>query len=172
MFPYSELKNTFQESVGLSVANGISKVYVGSPTSPLPYLAGEPVFIYRRYDGKGGQPGYRSCITSYCVVSNLTVVKEKNIAKMTFDEFAQVVRNKTVYDINELREKFDKEKSLVVVDMLYYGYFGAGNNVNWVWLKDNGLWPEGYPTTARLTRDEFEKIMREGRINVQNVIIN
>jgi hypothetical protein len=30
LFPYSELKNTIQESVGISAANGMSKVYVGA----------------------------------------------------------------------------------------------------------------------------------------------
>jgi len=56
--------------------------------------------------------------------------------------------------------------------MLYYGFFGAGNNVNWVWLKNNGYWPDGYPTTARLTPEQFKAILREGNVDVPNVIIN
>ena len=49
---YSELKYTLQESVGLSVENGLSKIYVGKASS-VPYEIGQPVFIYRKHTGDG-----------------------------------------------------------------------------------------------------------------------
>ena len=58
--------------------------------------------------------------------------------------------------------------------MLYYGYFGAGNNVNMNWLDNNGCWAnEGqYPTDVHLNENQFRKILVEGKVNVSNVIID
>ena len=172
LFPYSELKNTLQESVALSVANGLSKVYIGSPTSPVPFRRGEPILIYRRYTGTDGGRGFKSCITSFCVVTDVIVAKENWKPQIPIDEVLARVRNKTVFSEQEIRTRFKDKGSLVVVEMLYYGYFGAGNNVNWMWLKDHGLWPEGYPTTARLSREEFATILREGEVDVSTVIVD
>jgi GNAT superfamily N-acetyltransferase len=172
LFPYSELKNTLQEQVALSVANGMTKVYIGSPTSQLPYRIGEPILVYRKYNGTTGSKGHKSCITSYCVVTKVLVVKENNSCKMTVDDLLQLINNKSVFDENEIRAKYSNERTLVAVEMLYYGFFGAGNNVNWSWLSGNGYWPNSYPTTARLTPEQFKEILLEGNVDVQNVIIN
>ena len=171
LFPYSELKNTLQEQVALSVANGLSKVYVGSPTSSFPYLAGEPILIYRKYTGES-QRGYKSCITSYCVVTDVIVAKENNKYEMSVVELLKRIGNKSVFSKDEISTRYNNERNLVVVEMLYCGFFGAGNNVNWVWLKDNNYWPPRYPTTARLTPGQFKAILKEGHVDVSNVIIN
>lgn len=171
LFPYSEVRNTLQDQVGLAVANGLTKVYIGSPTSRLPYRIGEPILVYRKFNG-AGQKGYRSCITSYCIVTDVIVAKENNSYNMSLDDLIRRINNKSVYDENEIRAKYNNERNLVVVEMLYSGFFGAGNNVNWVWLKNKGLWPDGYPTTARLTPEQLDVILREGNIDVSNVIIN
>jgi hypothetical protein len=172
LFPYSELSRTLQEQVALSVANGLSKIYIGSPTSIPPYSIGEPILVYRRYTGDAGSKGYKSCITSYCVVTNLVVAKENNRYNMSIEDLLQRIGNKSVFDDNEIREKYNNGRTLAVVEMLYYGFFGAGNNVNWVWLKNNGYWPNGYPTDARLTKEQFIAILQEGNVNVPNVIID
>ncbi|AWW25975.1 hypothetical protein [Acetobacterium sp. KB-1] len=171
LFPYSELKNTLQEQVGLAVANGLTKIYIGSPTSRLPYRVGEPILIYRKYTGSGPK-GYKSCVTSYAIVSDVIVVKENYRFNIKLEELLNRINNKSVFDENEIRVKYNNERNLVVVEMLYYGFFGAGNNVNWMWLKNNGLWPDSYPTTARLTPEQLDVILREGEIDVSNVIIN
>lgn len=89
------------------------------------------------------------------------------------EQFLRMVGNKSVYNEYELKEKYDTWKSLTLIELLYYGYFGEGNNVNWVWLKNHGCWPDGvHPMNFRYTRDQFEKILREGKVNVGNVIIN
>jgi GNAT superfamily N-acetyltransferase len=171
LFPYSELRNTLQEQVGLAVANGLTKIYIGSPTSRLPYRVGEPVFVYRKYTGPGPK-GYKSCITSYCIVTEVIVAKENNSYNISLEDLLHRINNKSVFDENEIRVKYNNERNLVVVEMLYYGFFGAGNNVNWVWLKNNDLWPDSYPTTARLTPEQLDVILREGDIDVSNVIID
>lgn len=172
LFPYSELSNTLQEQVALSVANGISKIYIGSPTNIPPYQIGEPILVYRRYTGTSGSKGYKSCITSYCVVTGLIVAKENNRYNMSLEDLLRCISNKSVFDENEIRAKYNNERTLIIVEMLYYGFFGAGNNVNWVWLKNNGFWGDGYPTSIRLSQAQFKAILEEGHVDVQNVIIN
>lgn len=171
LFPYSELRNTLQEQVGLAVANGLTKIYIGSPTSRLPYRIGEPILVYRKYTGPGTK-GFKSCITSYCIVTDVIVAKENNSYNISIEDLLNRINNKSVFDENEISVKYNNERNLVVVEMLYYGFFGAGNNVNWVWLKNNGLWPDSYPTTARLTVGQLDVILREGDIDVSNVIID
>ncbi|MFZ3130174.1 MAG: hypothetical protein WA125_03490 [Desulfosporosinus sp.] len=131
LFPYSELSRTLQEKVALSVANGISKIYVGSQYSKPHYRVGEPIFIYRRHTKQDGQkPRYKSCITSFCVVTDVIMVKTNNRCFMTFAELCNRIGNKSVYDQSELQAKYQNDRNLVVIEMLYYGYFGVGHNLN------------------------------------------
>lgn len=172
LFPYSELSNTLQSKVALSVANGISKTYIGTPTSIPPYRVGEPIFVYRKYTGSTGSKGYKSCITSFCVVTGVIVAKENNTYRMTFENLIKRISNKSVFDEQEIYAKYNNERSLVVIEMLYYGFFGSGNNVNWVWLKNNGFWGDGYPTSQRLSHEQFAAILKEGNIDVSNIVID
>ena len=64
------------------------------------------------------------------------------------------------------------KKSLVIIELVYYGFFGVGNNINWVWLKTHGCWGEGYPTSQKLSHEQFDKILKEGNIDASNVIID
>lgn len=171
MFAASELANTLQERVDISVANGLKKVYLGSPIS-LGFRVGEPVFIYRKYTGNQGRPGHKSCITTYCIVTRIEKVKSAGRALMTYEQFRHMVGNKSVYDDMELQTKYNTLANLTLIELLYYGYFGAGNNVNWAWLKDNGCWSGTHPMNFRYTREQFDRIMQRGNVDVQNVIIN
>lgn len=170
MFAYSELANTLQECVDISVANGLKKVYIGSPPS-LGFTVGDPVLIYRRYTGKTG-PGYKSVITSYCVVTRVEKVKENRKELYSCDQFLKMVGNKSVFKADELKRKYYESRSLTLIELLYYGYFGAGNNVNWMWLKDNDCWPGNHPLQLQYTKSHFVKILQEGKVDVDNVIID
>lgn len=171
MFASSELANTLQERVDISVANGLKKVYLGSPYS-LAFKVGDPIFIYRKYTGNQGRPGHKSCITSYCIVTKIIKVKEDSRELISYDEYRRIIGNKSVYDDFELKTKYDTLQSLTLIEMLYCGYFGAGNNVNWMWLKNNNCWPGTHPMNFRYTREQFDKIMKEGKVDVSNVIID
>jgi hypothetical protein len=174
LFPYSELSRTLQDSVGMSAANGMSKVYVGSQQSPH-YQPGEPVLIYRRHSKKDGQkPRYKSCLTSFCVISNVLIAKKNSISLISFDDLLRQIGNKSVFDESDLLTKYNAERNLVVIEMLYYGYFGGGNNVNMDWLDRNGHWAgqNEYPANVQLSPDQFTAILTEGKVDVQNVIIN
>ncbi len=174
LFPYSELKNTLQENVALAVANGLTKIYVGAQFTMPHYKAGEPVLIYRRHTGDGVKR-YKSCITSFCLVSEVIMVKTNNRAHLSFDELLARIGNKSVFDEQALKTKFDNERNMVVIEMLYYGYFGEGNNVNMDWLDKNGYWSNDgsvYPTSIQLSPDQFKRILLEGNVDVSNVIID
>ncbi len=172
LFPYSELSRTLQEQIALSASNGICKVYIGSPANIPAYRIGEPVLVYRKYTGTAGQKGYKSCITSYCVVTDMIIAKLNGSEKISYYDLIKRIGNKSVFNESEVHKKYYSEKNLVIIEMLYYGFFGAGNNVNWMWLKRNGHWGDGYPTSMRLTPEQFKEILKEGRIDVSNVIIH
>ena len=174
LFPYSELKNTLQERVALAVANGLTKIYVGAQFTPPHYKPGEPVLIYRKHTGDGVKR-YKSCITSFCIISEVIMVKTNNRVHLSFDELLTRIGNKSVFDERALRTKFDNERNMVVIEMLYYGYFGEGNNVNMDWLDKNGYWSNDgnvYPTSIQLNPDQFKRILQEGNVDVSNVIVN
>jgi hypothetical protein len=158
----------------MSAANGMSKVYVGSQQSPH-YQPGEPVLIYRRHSKNDGQkPRYKSCVTSFCVITNVLIVKRNNRTLITFDDLMKQIGNKSVFDENDLQTKYNAERNMVVIEMLYYGYFGEGNNVNMDWLDRNGHWAgqKDYPANVQLSPDQFKAILAEGKVDVQNVIVN
>lgn len=121
LFPYSELKGTIQDSVGISAANGMSKVYVGAQYAPH-YNTGEPVFIYRIHKKNDGQrPRYKSCVTSVCVVTNIITVKTNSKPLISFDELLERIGNKSVFDENEMRAKYNSDRNLIVGSVnLYY----------------------------------------------------
>lgn len=174
MFAYSELANTMslQNQLGSSVSNGLSKIYVGK-ASQIKHKIGEPILVYRKYTQGTGKK-YRSCITSYCIVTDVIQVKSNNKCLMSFEKLKCRIGNKSIFDEAELFRQYNKFSNLIIVEMLYYGYFGAGNNVNMDWLDKNGYWTikNQYPTDIQLTEKQFRKILTEGKINVSNVIIN
>ena len=147
LFPYSELKNvTTQEMAETDAANGITKIYIGSPRN-VHIRRNEPILVYRKHTQKDGQkPFYKSTITSFCVATDVITVKHNGRELMTCNEFLARIGNKSVFEEKRLREKFSNEPFLTLIEMLYNGYFGAGNNVNCAWLTNNGYWGHDYPT--------------------------
>ena len=93
---------------------------------------------------------------------------------MSFDELKAHIGNKSVFNEHELYRQYTNFRNVIVVEMLYVGYFGSGNNVNMDWLDRNGYWAvqNQYPTEVRLTPDQFKAILAEGNVNVSNVVIH
>lgn len=171
MFAYSELANTLQSKVDMSVANGLMKVYLSSARE-VAFKPTTPILIYRKYTGTAGKAGYKSCITSYCIVTQIVQVKSRGKYFISYEEYRKLIGNKSVFDENELKEKYDTLTDIMLIEILYLGYFGAGNNVNWAWLKNNGYWPNTYPMSILYSKEQFCKILQEGNVDVENVIIN
>ncbi|MGL4948200.1 MAG: hypothetical protein ACRC42_02320 [Mycoplasma sp.] len=115
--------------------------------------------------------GFKSVITSFCTISNITKVKENSKSIIDFEQFVSCVGNKSVYTENELRDIYNKERNIYAIELLYNNFFGAGNNVNWIWLNNNGLF-KYHPYKIKYNNEEFKKILKEGKINVQNFIID
>jgi hypothetical protein len=171
MFAFSDLAHTLQERVNISVANGLKKVYIGQPYS-VAFGAGDPVLIYRKYTGKAGKAAYKSVVTSYCIATRVEKIKARGQQLVPYSDFLHMVGNKSVFSPEELRTQYETMTNMTLIDLLYCGYFGAGNNVNWKWLKDNNCWLETHPMNFKYTREQFEKILREGNVDVNNIIID
>ena len=171
LFPYSELKRNNLPQKILDVSNGLSKIYIGSPTSKLGFHAGDPVFIYRKYTGSLPK-GYNSCVTSFCMVKDITWIKKNGKSNLGFTEYLNIIGNKSIYNPGQLKKMYEQSVSLVIIELVYYGFFGGGNNINWVWLKENGCWANNYPTSQKLSHEQFTKILKKGKIDVNNIIIN
>lgn len=174
MFAYSELANnaSLQTKISNSVSNGLCKVYIGQAPRPNHHI-GEPVLVYRKYT-QGNGKRYRSCVTSFCVVTDVIHAKSNNRFLMTFEDLKQRIGNKSVFNEGELYKQYMNFKHVTIVEMLYYGYFGSGNNVNMDWLDKNGFWAKQnqYPTEVRLSPDQFKSILTKGNVHVSNVIIH
>lgn len=52
LFPFSELMRNKKEIEEITEGNGITKIYIGTPWTTMSYEAGEPVLIYRIFEGE------------------------------------------------------------------------------------------------------------------------
>ncbi len=171
LFPYSELKNTEQESQEIAAANGITKVYLATPSSSINYQIGDPVLIYRRYTGTQGKPGFKSVVTSFCTIVEVIEVKRYGKANISLNEFISQVGNKSVYNEHELHELYHNSKNLFSLVMTYNGFLGSGKNINYMTLKNAGYF-DAYPYQVKLDRKQFENILEIGGKDVRNIVIN
>lgn len=169
LFPYSELKNTPQEMLQMDAANGITKVYIGEQWDTH-YKVGEPIFIYRKHTG-GGMPRYKSCLTSFCVVTESVAVKRNGKPLMTFESFCEAAGNRTIFSVDELRRRYNDNRNITAIKMLYCGYFGAGHNINMDWLDQNGLWSRGeneYPAQIQLSPQQCQTIWQAAKVDLDD----
>ncbi len=56
-----------------------------------------------------------------------------------------------------LEEQYHTNKNLVVVEMVYNGFFGKGNNITYKELNEKGFFND-YPYKVKLTREQFKFI--------------
>lgn len=94
---------------------------------------------------------------------------------MTFEQLRESIGNKSVFNQNDLWKKYQNDKNLTVIQLLYYGYFGSGNNVNMDWLSNNGLWSTSkdvYPANIELTPQQCSDIWKQGNIDISNIILD
>ena len=170
LFPYSELMGNEQNIVTTPAGNGITKVFIATPFTSLHFKEGMPVLIYRKHTGVG-QKKYKSVVTSYCTISKVDIIKDGGVIKISMDDFVKQVGNKSIYSNDELQNIYNTKRTVVVIELVYNGYFGKGHNVTFNELKVNGLFEE-YPYNVVYSQEEFKKILEMGDIDVQNTIIN
>jgi hypothetical protein len=170
LFPYSELAGNNQEIFETTAGNGITKVFLAAPYTPITYRVGMPIFIYRIHTGDG-KKAYKSVVTSYCTISKVDTIKRFGLPKIPLDEYLHMVGNKSVYTSQELTEQYHHKNNLIAIEMVYNGYFGKGHNVIYKDLKENGLF-KVYPYNIVYNQNEFVKILEMGDVDVQNTIID
>lgn len=170
LFPYSELKGNSHEIEEETAGNGVTKVYIGTPYTTLHYTVGEPVSIYRIFQGMG-QKTYKSVITSYCTLTKINVIKEKGDCRVSLGDYIKLAGNKTIFNHDELSRIYYGNDNVLMLEMVYNGYFGKGHNVTHKELNDNGLFP-AHPYNINYSKEDFKKILEMGDVNVQNVIID
>jgi len=171
LFPYSELKGNNKDIEEETAGNGITKVYIGSPYTVMHYIVGEPVFIYRIHTGNE-QKTYKSAITSFCTITKIDIIKDNGKPIFSLNDFIKNAGNKTVFTKEELSKIYNgKRGNLVMLEMVYNGFFGKGKNIIHKLLSDNGLFQK-HPYEIELTKNQFIQILNMGGVDVQNIIIN
>ncbi|MGI1691675.1 hypothetical protein [Thermoanaerobacter uzonensis] len=78
---------------------------------------------------------------------------------------------KPVYSPEELEQFFYEKKNIVLIEMVYNGFFGKGKNITFKELKEKGLF-NGYPYNVVLSREQFISILEMGGKDVSNIIID
>jgi L-amino acid N-acyltransferase YncA len=170
LFPYSELRGNNREIEEETAGNGITKVYIGSPYSAMHYEVGEPVAIYRIYEGETGKT-YKSAVTSFCTITKIDIIKNGGRATMSVSNFVKNAGNKTVFSAEELTKIYNGKSNVVMLEIVYNGFFGKGHNVIHKTLNEQGLFTT-YPYSIEYSKDQFIKILGMGDVDVQNVIID
>jgi len=170
LFPYSELKGNKRVIEEETAGNGIAKVYIGSPYSVMHYSLGEPVLIYRKSEQEKGKT-YKSVVTSFCTITKIEKIKDNGRQIVDSSEFIRIAGNKTIFTPEELMRIYHNNKNVVLLEMVYNGYFGKGHNVNHKELKEQGLF-SSHPYQIVYNREQFEAVLRMGDKDVQNIIID
>lgn len=145
------------------------KVYIGTPYTAMHYEINEPVGIYRIYEGDIGKT-YKSAVTSYCTITKMDVIKNNGRATMNRADFISSAGNKTVFTPDKLAAIY-AQNSVVMLELVYNGFFGKGHNVIHRDLKEQGLFTT-YPYQINYNKEQFIKILEMGDVDVQNVIID
>lgn len=170
LFPYSEVARNSLEVEEIAAGNGITKVFIGFPFSTLKYQIGKPILVYRIHTGDLNKK-YASCVTSFCTITKVLWVKYGGLVHMTFESFREAAGNKAVFSDSELKDMYDSKKNIVIVELVYNGYFGKGCNVINNWLREHNLFAE-HPYSIVYSENEFNLILEEASVDVQNAIID
>lgn len=167
LFPYSNLANTEQNRLDIASANGITKMYISQGYN-LNFHKNDILLIYRKSSFR--PKAYNSCITSFCVVDEVKEFIKDYIQIEDLESYINYIGNKSFFNLEALVNQYNTYRNLSVIKMLYYGYFGEGNNIAYINLKGNGLWQDVYPTEIRLTMDQFIFILKQANIDPSKII--
>ena len=167
LFPYSELKGV-KEVEEDTAKNGIKKVFIAAPSSEVAYRNNEPVFMYRKHTGPG-QRTYKSVITSFCTITNIMEIKSNGNNVVPFEDFVSHAGNKTVYEEDELHNLYTNKRNILLIEMVYNGFFGRGHNVTHRALDEANLFRD-YPYNIIYTEKEFRAILNMGGVNEHDII--
>lgn len=103
----------------------------------------------------------------YVTIVDVKYIKRDGNANYTFEQFKEICGNKTIFTERELSVAYQSD-NVVCLQMVYNGYFGKGNNVNYNKLKSMGCF-ETYPYQITYSHEQFEAILREGHVDIRNI---
>ena len=158
IFPYSELKNTKQDTEEFAAANGMTKTYICFPVNTPCYSPGMPIMIYRKSSDEYNR-GFKSVVTSYGTIVRSEPIKQNWSYLKSFEEYVKIVGNKSVFTHSEIKNFYEKMKNLYVLELVYNHAFGKGCNVNYNTLNDNGIWKNCHPYQAVYSMNDFRAIL-------------
>lgn len=170
LFPYSELLANSLAVEEIVAGNGVTKIFIGFPSRKIAYSEGKPILVYRIHTGNRKKT-FASCVTSICTIQKIIWVKQGELYKLSLEDFKKIIGNKAVFPDNKIDDFYKMKSNIVVIEMLYNGFFGKGHNVTHHWLNTNGLFKD-YPYNITYSEDEVLKILSEASVNVQNVIVD
>jgi L-amino acid N-acyltransferase YncA len=164
LLPDSILRNEPAEIVeDVSHSNTIHKVYI-SGLALQRMSPGDPLIFYRTSD-RPGQARFRSVVTSVCVVEE--VRQRRDFANIS--AYLAYTKPRSVFNENELREKWISGKRLAVAKITYNAAFTR--RITRGQLLDEGLIPEDRRTDfLELSRQQFDRIIEMGEVNARLVI--
>ena len=168
LFPFSNKISKTHEIEESTAGNGVTKVYIGTPYTTTHYTRGQLVGVYRIYTGNGPK-GNKSAVTSYCTITKTKIIKKNGITLNPLEDYLKEAGNKTVFSKEELINIYRNSQNVVMIEMVYNGFFEQGNNVTYWQLKDNGLF-EKHPYNINYTLDEMKEILKLGKADVENII--
>lgn len=170
LFPYSELAGQATASSVISAGNGVSKVYLANPGGDFAISPSNPIVVYRKFTGSGPKT-FKSAATSFCLVTGVRRFRRGGRNLESVEDLLSFVRNRSVFTEDEIRDWYEDSRNLTVIEMLYLGYFGAGNNVTNRTLVEAGLFPT-YPYAIRYSPAEFRQVLRLGRFNDDRLVVD
>lgn len=170
LFPYFEAQNGAKYDLDLAISNGVSKVYIATPGSAMSYKENEPVFIYRKFNGRS--TGGKSAITSYCTITKIYYIKTNNKYLKTKDEYLEIIRNKSVYNPDELECIYKTKRNVVILELVYNGYLDKSNKIDEIYLKDNNFMSDKHLYKTILNKNQFTNLLKVGGENAKDIIID
>ena len=156
IFPYSELKNTKQDTEEFAAANGMTKTYIGFSYSIPAYSPGMPIMIYRMSDEN---KTFKSVVTSYGTIVRFETIKQNGNCLKSYEEYVKIVGNKSVFTYDKIKEFYENEKNVFVLELVYNHAFGEGCNVNHYTLNNYGIWKKRHPYQAVYSMNDFKAIL-------------
>lgn len=118
IFPYSELKNTKQDTEEFAAANGMTKTYICFPYSIPAYSPGMPIMIYRKSSDEYNK-GFKSAVTSYGTIVRFEMIKQDWNCLKSYGEYEKMVGNKSVFSPAEIKSFYETKKNLSVLELVY-----------------------------------------------------
>ena len=70
----------------------------------------------------------------------------------------------------EIKNFYINKSNLYVIELVYNHAFGAGNNVNYLTLKNNSIWKDGHPFNAEYSMEDFIKILHLAKQDISKLI--